>query len=50
MWDAFLILNGVKQGNAVLPLLFKFVFECMIGRPREIDRNGKDQLLIGVRC
>jgi len=48
MWDAFLILNGVKQGNAVLPLLFKFVFECMIGRPREIDRNGKDQLLNGV--
>jgi len=48
MWDAF-IPNGVKQGTAVLPLLLKFVFKCMIGRPREIDRNGTDQLLIGVR-
>jgi len=48
-WDAFLIPNGLKQGNAVLPLLFKFVFECIIGRPREIERNGTGQLLMGVR-
>jgi hypothetical protein len=47
-WDAFLISNGVNQGNTLLPLLLKFVFVSMIVRPREIERNGTDQLLIGV--
>lgn len=50
MWDAFHILNGVKQGNAVLLLLLEFVFECVIGRPREIERDGTNQLLIGAQC
>jgi hypothetical protein len=48
MWDVFHILNGVKQGDAVLPLLFNIAFECVIGRPREIDRfcSGKEQISI----
>jgi hypothetical protein len=46
MWGVFSFLNGVKQGGAVLPLLFNLAFEYVIGRPREIERvcSGMEQI------
>jgi hypothetical protein len=33
--DTFPIQNGLKQGDALLPLLFNFALECTIGKIQE---------------
>jgi hypothetical protein len=48
--DTFLIQNGLKEEDALLPLLFSFAFEYAIGKVKkkqvELKLNGTHQLLV----
>jgi hypothetical protein len=44
--DAFPIQNGLKQGNALLPLVLSFALECAIQRVQEnqVERKLKGHI------
>jgi hypothetical protein len=47
LFDNFPIQNDLKQGDALLPLLFNFALECDIKKVQEgLKLNGTHQLLI----
>jgi hypothetical protein len=43
--DSFPIQNGLKQGDALSPLLFNFALEYAIRGPGKLKLNGTHQLL-----
>jgi hypothetical protein len=49
--DKFPYQNGLKQGDALSPLLINFALELPLGRPRNqigLELNGRHQLLVYV--
>jgi hypothetical protein len=50
--DTFPVQNGLKEGDALLPLLFSFVFEYTIRKIQDyqvsLELNGTHQLLVYV--